>query len=322
MLDGEMFISSRRASGSSGYAQDYIGYLARKGLISARRIGGLWYVSERSLKEYEQRAKEFKPVAPTNASRDEEPETFVSFDGREYVSAAKGADITGYHQDYIGQLARGGKVLARQVGTRWYVDRATLVSHKKQKDALLAVVQAKAVGLKRSAEMVGEPEYLTDARRNGAGPYMIYTRDDKDLMPVIADRKHKGGGGDFSPSDVLAPSHISDARMIPIRRFGRHLDLNADAHADGRGMKVSDRRAAPLKASGKYLAAAISAVAATIVIVVMVGYAITKGSPLYTHMVSDESGFALSGRFASAIARLGDFIEIVVAPEMIYKRLK
>ena len=42
IIGDENLISSKRAAESSGYAQDYIGQLARKGLIEARRIGGLW----------------------------------------------------------------------------------------------------------------------------------------------------------------------------------------------------------------------------------------------------------------------------------------
>ena len=48
-LEGEEYISSKRASELSGYAQDYIGQLARVAAIDAKRIGGLWYVSLDSL---------------------------------------------------------------------------------------------------------------------------------------------------------------------------------------------------------------------------------------------------------------------------------
>src|SRR3990167_8328737 len=60
-------------------------------------------------------------------------DSLVSFDGKDHISASRAAKITGYHPDYVGQLARSGAIISRQVGNRWYVDRAALLSHKKEK---------------------------------------------------------------------------------------------------------------------------------------------------------------------------------------------
>jgi hypothetical protein len=45
VIEGKTYISSKRAAQVSGYAQDYIGQLARGGAIDAQRVGGLWFVN-------------------------------------------------------------------------------------------------------------------------------------------------------------------------------------------------------------------------------------------------------------------------------------
>lgn len=150
-FEGVEYISSKRASDLSGYNQDYIGQLARSGKIKARRVGGLWYIQYESLELFE--SSEEKNNLPVNVQNDEINETkkqissIVFFDGKEYISAAEASKSTGYHQDYIGQLSRGGKIPARLVGKRWFVSRRDILAHKREKDALLAAVQTDAVGL-------------------------------------------------------------------------------------------------------------------------------------------------------------------------------
>lgn len=151
-LGGTIYISSKRAAEITGYTQDYIGQLARGGQITAQRVSGLWYIVEQSLRDYKEKADTYKPEPPKP-----EPvvdlEASVSFDGKDYISAQRAAKITGYHQDYVGQLARSGKILSRQIGNRWYVDREGLVEHKRHNDALLAAVQTESVGLAKPEEL-------------------------------------------------------------------------------------------------------------------------------------------------------------------------
>ncbi len=49
--------------------------------------------------------------------------------GKKYISSKRASEITGYAKDYIGQLARGGKVPATRIGRAWYVDEVALVLH-------------------------------------------------------------------------------------------------------------------------------------------------------------------------------------------------
>lgn len=146
-LGGTIYVSSKRAAEMMGYSQDYVGQLARSGAIEAKRVSGLWYVLEDSIRKHKEKADEYVPQPPPYINPNHDSEVAVSFDGKDYISAGRAAKLTGYTQDYVGQLARSSQILSRQIGNRWYVDRESLLKHKDEKDSLLAAVQSESVGL-------------------------------------------------------------------------------------------------------------------------------------------------------------------------------
>lgn len=216
-LGGTIYVSSKRAAEMTGYTQDYIGQLARAGNITAQRVSGLWYVVEESLRNYKAKADEFKPTPPSPHTRVErQMESAISFDGKDYVSAQRAADITGYHPDYVGQLARTGKILSRQVGNRWFVDRESVVEHKKHNDALLAAVQAESVGLMRHEEVVQAP--------SGESLHFTYTEAEKPselISEIIA--------VNTSAPIVEEPESEESITEIPIRVIKSASDRNLGA---------------------------------------------------------------------------------------------
>jgi len=52
------------------------------------------------------------------------------FDGKQFISSSRAAKISGYVNDYIGQLCRDGKLDCRMVGRTWYVSFESLINHK------------------------------------------------------------------------------------------------------------------------------------------------------------------------------------------------
>ncbi len=146
-IEGKKFISSKQAAEIMGYTQDYIGQLARSGKISAQRVGGVWYIDESELsgqssnisKENIKKGKfidnlfyknkndivseiDVKNLLDANKSKKEN----ITFEGVDYISSKQAAEIMGYTQDYIGQLARSGKISARQIGRGWYIPRSVV----------------------------------------------------------------------------------------------------------------------------------------------------------------------------------------------------
>lgn len=52
------------------------------------------------------------------------------FDGKKFISSNRAAKISGYVNDYIGQLCRDGKLVCKMVGRSWYVSSDSLLEHK------------------------------------------------------------------------------------------------------------------------------------------------------------------------------------------------
>lgn len=156
VIGNDTLVSTTRASKLSGYSKDYIGQLCREDKIECRRVSGHWYVDEVGLREYQENGSDENIKKPTRERAhgmkvgNVRDDTFI-YDGIEFIATARAASITGYAQDYVGQLARSGEVKARKVGRRWFVEKNSLIEHKKYNDSLLAQVQAEASGVHAKA---------------------------------------------------------------------------------------------------------------------------------------------------------------------------
>ena len=304
-LEGKTYVSSKRAAEQTGYAQDYIGQLARKGLIDAQRVGGLWYVRIDSLADYQRNSASYTPTAPVKPQK--EMDSVITFDGKDFISASRAAKLTGYNQDYIGQLARGGKILSRQVGNRWYIDREMLLAHKAQKDSLLAAVQAESLGIVRPA-VAQEP---LEAAIEHEEPLLTYlNEEDRDLMPSVSVRPQET---EIVPGPAPSP--------VPIRR----ISTVSAAPAQNRVMPPKTRRVKRTKGVGKTIIRATGlGVALTFVIVLSYGFSTLKSGSVYTANI-DKAGAAISKNAytASAVEAAQNMLgrlEGWIAPELHYQR--
>lgn len=307
MLEGKSFVSAKRASEMSGYARDYIGQLARGGLIAAQRVGGLWYISLDSLTAYQKNADSFTPVQPQKPAQ-QDLDSIVSFDGKDYVSASKAAKLTSYNQDYVGQLARAGKILSRQIGNRWYVERAGLLAHKAQKDALLGAVQAEAVGLVRNEKPVTAPvsPYTPVYAQE---PLMKYIPEHSDLMPALKKKSH----------DIVSPEPMSVANQVPIhvvrvsKPMGNRVRSGKAFHKRGRSHGNTMIRAAQI------------GVALTFVIVLSYGLVSFKDNSMYTINATGDGRAQNRSSLTASLGGVFDWllagIENVVSPRIDYIRI-
>jgi hypothetical protein len=180
ILDGNRYVSSKRASELSQYAHDYIGQLCRGGHVDCKRVGGMWYVTLESLEKHKSMSAEVKSRAfsKIESAQHMVSDTVLTFSGEEYVSSKHGAEITGYNADYITQLARSGKVRARQMGSRWYVARKDLVENKDRNDSMLAAVQAESAGVQKNDEKL-------DIYNKKEDKPTTYSEDPSPLMPAL-----------------------------------------------------------------------------------------------------------------------------------------
>jgi hypothetical protein len=176
VIDGIEYVSSKEAARISGYSHDYIGQLARSGGVSAKRVAGLWYVSKESI------VSDTKQVGKTQISNHDSSVGSISHGGINYISANRASILTDYNQDYIGQLARARKVVAKQFSRRWYISEESILRHKAEKDEEATRIQVSSVGLSRSQDMVAEnlkksPDIVSESQ-------FKYYSENVSLMPM------------------------------------------------------------------------------------------------------------------------------------------
>lgn len=316
LFDGKEYISSKRASELSGYAQDYIGQLARKGLIDARRVGGLWFISMSSLTEYKSNTDAQIKQQPER-KESQEASSLVSFDGKDYVSASRAAEITGYHADYVGQLARSGTIISRQVGNRWYIDREAILAHKQEKDSLLGAVQAQSVGISRNdTTTVGES--VPVSHYGAPEPLFTYTSDDRDLVPVLNSVKDQ----EPSSKDAFRESERTEfPTVVPIRVIEKQKIL----HHSRPVKHVKSNVGVPRKTIYKGAFRNLAAVALTVVIVLSFSFVTLRNSSIYATESTPSGSLTERGAFtagaASAVQWIENFLQNFLVKELFYKRV-
>lgn len=308
-LEGKTYVSSKRAAEQTGYAQDYIGQLARKGIIDAQRVGGLWYVRMDSLADYQRNSASYTPTAPVKVQK--EVDSVITFDGKDFISASRAAKLTGYNQDYIGQLARGGKILSRQIGNRWYVDRQMLLAHKMQKDALLAAVQAESLGISRPV-VASEPVQATSSDEE---PLLTYLNEDgRDLMPTVAPQP---ASHEVDREALRDPAPAP----VPIRRISTVPTANAPSSVIARQNRKPKRTVAARKTM---IRATELGVALTFVIVLSYGFSTLKSGSVYTANVNRAGQLVTQNAYtASAMEAAQSMLsrlESWITPELQYAR--
>jgi hypothetical protein len=62
----------------------------------------------------------------------------LNFEGKKFISSKRAGILTGYTNDYIGQLCRAGKVNAKTVGRGWYVEEVSILKHKNENQKIQA----------------------------------------------------------------------------------------------------------------------------------------------------------------------------------------
>jgi len=293
-IAGEELISSKRASKETGYTQDYIGQLARGGSIAAKRVGGHWYVSLPSLLTYKRKADEYKPQPPAYVPSVRETETSVSFDGKEFISASAAAKLSCYHQDYVGQLARSGKIASRQIGSRWFIERESLQNHRKEKDSLLAEVQTHSVDL--------------DTRGN---PFFTYSQQTADLLPNLSAR---------APTLPLAHVGMHSAPERDRLYERKEIARVPTRHVPPQYAAPAQRHVIHKKKRTKFLLP-LAGAALTIVVVLTFGFTDLKERALYalSNVQLDRGGqSASSGSVGDAFFNAIRYMEELFSHELHY----
>lgn len=118
------------------------------------------------------------------------------FSGKKYISSKRAAQITGYAKDYVGQLARAGKVPGTRVGRAWYVDEEALLAHVNSEHTAdspeNAVVEPirETAAYNPSSSVKTIPTYALYQPKNVTKTWetVKYLVDDDDLLPMLTKR--------------------------------------------------------------------------------------------------------------------------------------
>lgn len=332
VIEGKHYLSSRRAAEMIGYSQDYVTHLAREGMLDARMVEGLWFISRTALDMHKAEAtmKAEEKAEVNHEEHSHGPATLVSFDGREYVSTARAANASGFTPDYIAQLAREGTVPGRQVGNRWYVDLESVIAYKNGEEIVM----------KEKIEPVQETRHY------------VYEKDDSDLMPKT---KHHANE---EPEENDIPIHVyTDAEPeeepLSIAQTRHHAVVNEEEQRPEEGehtrIPIRIQEVREEKVTGHAVATAHTVThfdmpqrtrstpshraaatipwgslavgaALTIVIIFSLGFVSTiKNKAIYaTRPQNAKEAFAASVEIA--FKHIGDVIEATCVPEIQYTR--
>lgn len=306
VIEEETYVSSKRAAATTSYTQDYIGQLARSGAIDARRVGGLWYVSMPSLEAYCDTPQQVRSEAQegvTHATRHApELDSIVSLDGKDYISAGRASEISHYNRDYVGQLARSGAILARQVGNRWYVEKESLLEHKRDKDQLLAAVQAHSVGLMK----VEEDRFRVSPIQPASITYV--SENMADLTPHIGAKDNNAATDRFDENDT---------HHVPIRIVRTDPGHEISSTRDTKNKrKISQIQHQMTNISPRL---ALAGIVPTVIIIASLSFVSIRSQSLYA--IGESSlQTALISMTSSYGAGLGEVFDSLFARQIRYQR--
>lgn len=112
----------------------------------------------------------------------------ITVDSEILISSKRASILSGYEQDYIGQLCRGGNIKARRVGGLWYVSADSLMKYKERSaeykpeppvrngemntpDSLVSFEGKGHISTSRAAKITGySPDYVGQMARGGVIP--------------------------------------------------------------------------------------------------------------------------------------------------------
>lgn len=111
----------------------------------------------------------------------------IEIDGAVYIPAKQAGQLVGYTKDYVGQLARAGKINAKLIGRSWYVSEDSIRKHK------LSVHYTLTKPKKRGVEKTRQQPVNTTKNTDTNARYKSSVEPDKQPVPLISKLSHDAG---------------------------------------------------------------------------------------------------------------------------------
>ena len=176
-------------------------------------------------------------------------EGLLVIDGKNYISSARAAQLVGYTKDYVGQLARAGKIDSKLIGRSWYVAEDSITKHKLEVHYTLTKPKKTRTNKNESETPISKitnnnidkssipsqkftpPSYAEIDLREDDN---LFEKDTRDLFPVPS---KKPGGRDTAllHSDIYYEKIDNKPEAIPYSAETAHVeagDANVDQGSD------------------------------------------------------------------------------------------
>jgi len=186
----------------------------------------------------------------------------IVIEGKNYISSKRAAEITGYTKDYVGQLARAGKILATRVGRSWYVGEDGIKQH-----AGLLFEESEGVGSVVVSDQKAEEREPSAAEEPAERPVGALSEDNAEKhQPLVSSATVQGKR--LSLNAVRMQSLPSTAQKPLLGTWGDIRYLPDDSH-----IFPEVRQRATTESSARSHDAVVSV-------------PINRGAPLIRHMIS------------------------------------
>lgn len=137
---------------------------------------------------------------------------------RKYVTTKRAARVTGYAQDYVGQLIRSGKLKATKVGKAWFVAEDEVLKLAGKPDALQSPDRALAV---LESKRLVESKVSVNVEYPKTWAPIHYFNDDKPLAPISDKRDSLENNSSIEILDVhrvrIARQTVHTQTRSPVR---------------------------------------------------------------------------------------------------------
>ncbi len=159
----------------------------------------------------------------------------IEISGFRFIKAADAARRVGYTADYVGQLARAGKIEAQQIGRSWYVKEDDILAHKKGN--LRSNKQKAQEAFHKEVEkesphaiynsMYTPGEYVPEYRKRLLNASIAYERDERPLTLSLKREPERM----ISEAEHSTVETNPEDNLVHTIRIGRDLEIEAQEGA-------------------------------------------------------------------------------------------
>ena len=165
----------------------------------------------------------------------------LEIQGKKYISSKRASQLTGYAKDYVGQLARGGKIAGTRMGRAWFVEEKALLSYKAAESGPYESTPTPPAAVAEAVQPVTPPKtyipmsYVTMPASETWTP-ASYSRETSDLKP-------KPERGEVDVENFSIPIHQKS--VPPLRELETPLRIKV-LEARMREMRSPEFHKAPI----------------------------------------------------------------------------